>query len=92
MSNEGKDNLGYIGENKKSNEDDIQTPTSNYDGGINENEPNTNPIVDVMSADFITKPFSILQIPAVGYGKTSRRGSVIWQLFTVFLLCNLTDS
>ena len=59
MSNEGKDNLGYIGENKKSNEDDIQTPTSNYDGGINESEPNTNPIVDVMSADFITKPFSI---------------------------------
>ena len=59
MSNEGKDNLGYIGENKKSNEDDIQPPTSNYDGGINDNEPNTNPIVDVMSADFITKPFSI---------------------------------
>ena len=78
MSGIGEENLGYTGETKRYNvedvggaassstKDDKDASSRNKDTSSknisdpNVDEVNTNPIVDVLSADFITKPFSIV--------------------------------
>lgn len=67
MAESGKDNLGYIEEIKKHNvEDDEETSSksnkdasASYNGDSEIADPNTSPIVDVLSADIVMKPFSI---------------------------------
>ena len=71
MSGIGEENLGYTGETKRYNVEDVggaasSSTTDDKDASSknisdpNVDEVNTNPIVDVLSADFITKPFSIV--------------------------------
>ena len=67
MADSGKDNLGYIGENKIQNVEDNEKTSSksnkdapvNYQGDSEIDDPNTSPIMDVLSADIVMKPFSI---------------------------------
>ena len=71
MSGIGEENLGYTGETKRYNVEDVggaassstkedKDASSRNISDPNVDEVNTNPIVDVLSADFITKPFSIV--------------------------------
>ena len=59
MSEIGADNLGYTEETKKYKKEDVGGAAKNT-SDPDVDDVNTHPIVDVLSADIITKPFSIV--------------------------------